>query len=113
MKKFLAVVFLSCLFSTIVNAQSNSSFVHVQKPVLCGPLNHILTELAGTDVNEKPVWIGKRDDQKTEFLLFINFNTSAFTLIEAGKEIGCVLGIGYQSNFFDPPKIEPKKLIFQ
>jgi hypothetical protein len=105
MKKLL-VASLFCLTSTIANAQSN--FVNVNKPVLCGPIEQLLKGLADKEVNEKPVWLGQRDDQKTEFYLFLNFDNSAFTIIEAGKEIGCILGIGYKSNFFSPPKTEPK-----
>lgn len=100
MKIFL-VASLFC-FSIIAHAQQN--FVTVNKPVICGPVDTILKGLADKDIDEKPVWIGKREDQKTEFYMFINFKTSAFTLVEVGKEIGCILGIGYNSNFITPPK---------
>lgn len=101
MKNFL-VASLFCV-STIAHAQQQQ-FVNVNKPVICGPLDVMLKGLADKDIDEKPVWIGKRDDQKTEFYIFLNFKTSAFTVIEAGKEIGCILGIGYKSNFLSPPK---------
>lgn len=98
-------IFISLLLmSGSVLAQTQQNFVTVNKPVICGPLDVMLKGLADKDVDEKPVWIGKRDDQKTEFYMFINFKTSAFTVIEAGKEIGCILGIGYKSNFLAPPK---------
>lgn len=100
MKKFL-VASLFCV-STIAHAQQN--FVNINKPIICGPLEVMLKGLADKDIDEKPVWIGKREDQKTEFYIFLNFKTSAFTIIEAGKEIGCILGIGYKSNFLAPPK---------
>ena len=100
MKKIVVAV-LFC-FSTIVHAQNN--FVTVNKPVICGPIEVILKGLADKDIDEKPVWIGQRDDQKTEFYMFLNFKTSAFTIIEAGKEIGCILSIGYKSNFLSPPR---------
>jgi hypothetical protein len=105
MKK-LSVAFLFCLTSTIAYAQNN--FVNVNKPVICGPMAQVLKGLADKEVNEKPVWIGQREDQKTEFYVFLNFDNSAFTIIEAGKEIGCILGIGYKSNFLSPPKSEFK-----
>ena len=112
MKKLIQLAVLSYLIGTSAHAQVPSSFANVSKPVICGPLEIILKGLADKDINEKPVWIGKRDDEKTEFLLFINFETSAFTLIEAGREIGCIIGIGYKSNFFDPPNKDTKKLLF-
>lgn len=103
MKKILYSIFLVLTLMSTSFAQ-NSNFTTISKPVLCGPLNIILKGLADKDVDEKPVWIGKREDQKTDFYLFFNFNTSAFTLIESGIEIGCILGIGYKSNFYDPLK---------
>lgn len=101
MKRFL-VASLFCV-STIVNAQSNNQFVTVNKPVICGPLEIMLKGLADKDINEKPVWTGRRDDQKTDFYVFLNFETSAFTIIEAGKEVACIVGLGSTSNFFKPP----------
>jgi hypothetical protein len=106
--KNVLVASLFCLTSTIAYAQSN--FVNVNKPVICGPVDVILKGLADKEVNEKPVWLGQREDQKTEFYLFLNFDNSAFTIIEAGKEVGCILGIGYKSNFFSPPKTESKAI---
>jgi hypothetical protein len=106
--KNVLVASLFCLTSTIAYAQSN--FVNVNKPVICGPVDVILKGLADKEVNEKPVWLGHREDQKTEFYLFLNFDNSAFTIIEAGKEVGCILGIGYKSNFFGPTKPESKAI---
>mgnify|MGYP003349501656 CR=1 FL=1 len=87
--------------STLSYAQNRAT---VNKPVLCAPIDTIFKGLADKDINEKPVWHGRRDDEKTEFYLFLNFDTSAFTIVETGKEIGCILGIGYNSNFFNPPQ---------
>ena len=105
MKKFL-VASLFCV-STIAHAQQQ--FVNVNKPVICGPMDVLLKGLADKEIDEKPVWIGKREDQKTEFYVFLNFKTSAFTIIEMGKEIGCILGIGYKSNFLNPPPADSIK----
>lgn len=101
MKRFL-VASLFCA-STIVNAQTTNQFVTVNKPVICGPLDVVLKGLADKDIDEKPIWTGRRDDQKTEFFVFLNFETSAFTIIEAGKEVACIIGLGGISNFFQPP----------
>lgn len=92
-----AVAFLFCLVGTIANAQS-LGFVQVPKPVLCGPVAEILKGLADTEVNEKPIWIGKNEDDRSDFMIFVNSKTGAFTIVQLGKEIGCVLGIGYSSQ---------------
>lgn len=100
MKK-LSMAFLFCLISTIANAQNMPEFRQVPKPVLCGPVNVVLKGLADDDINEKPIWIGKNDDQKSDYALFVNPKTSAFTLIQFGKEWACILGIGFKSNSLD------------
>jgi len=102
MKKF-AVAFLFCLISTIANAQPGPQFRNIPKPVLCGPLEVLFKGLADEEVNEKPIWIGKAEDEKSEFAVFVNRKTGAFTLVQFGKEWGCILGIGYSSrNLYDP-----------
>lgn len=107
MKKLIAAS-LFCL-STTTYAQNNSQFVTVNKPILCGPLNVLLSTLADKQLNEKPVWTGKSDSGNSDFIVFLNFNTSAFTIIEMGKEVGCILGLGVKSNFFKPPPVDSVK----
>lgn len=108
MKK-LMVASLFCL-SSIAYAQSNNpQFVTVNKPILCGPLNIILSSLADKELNEKPVWTGKSDTGNSDYIVFLNFNTSAFTILEMGKEVGCILGLGVKSNFFKPPPADSVK----
>lgn len=97
----LSMAFLFCLTSTIANAQNMPEFRQVPKPVLCGPATVVLKGLADDDINERPIWIGKNDDQKSDYALFVNPNTSAFTLIQFGKEWACILGIGFKSNSLD------------
>lgn len=92
-----AAAFLFCLSSTIAHAQVGSDFIQVPKPVLCGPLETIVKGLINSDVDEKPAWMGKSDDGKSEFVLFVNSKTSAFTMVQIVKEVGCILGIGYKS----------------
>ena len=97
MKK-MSVAFLFCLTSTIANAQQQPGFVQVPKPVLCGPAAEILKALADTEINERPVWIGKNEDGRSDHMLFVNPKTGAFTLVQIGKEMGCILGIGFSSQ---------------
>jgi len=102
MKK-LAVAFLFCSISTIANAQIGPQFRNIPKPVLCGPLDILFKGLADEEVNEKPFWIGKAEDEKSEFAVFVNPKTGAFTLVQFGKEWGCILGIGYKSQVVNDP----------
>jgi len=101
MKKILAVAFLFCFTSTIANAQVGPQFRQIPKPVLCGPIDVIFKALAEEDINEKPVWAGKSDDEKSDFAIFVNPKTSAFTILQFGKEWGCILGVGNKSQRFD------------
>jgi len=94
-------------------AQTVPAFVYVNKPIICGPSQTIFKELSSTTINEKPVWIGVRDDNKTEFYLFLNFDNSAFTLLEMGKETGCVLGQGYKSQLLPPPSMPNTPSVFR
>lgn len=95
--KQLAVAFLFCLTGTIANAQSQG-FVQIPKPVICGPAAEILKGLADSEVNEKPIWIGKNEDSRSDFIVFVNPKNGAFTIVQLGKEAGCIIGIGYSSQ---------------
>lgn len=97
MKKML-VAFLFCLIGTIANAQQPPGYVQIPKPVLCGPAAEILKTLAETEINERPIWIGKNEDGRSDYMLFVNPKTGAFTLIQHGREIACILGIGNSSQ---------------
>lgn len=97
MKK-VAVAFLLCLTSSIANAQIGPEFRQIPKTVICGPVQTILVGLADKEVNEKPIWVGTDESQKSDYGLFVNPRTGAFTLVQFGKEIGCILGIGYKSQ---------------
>jgi hypothetical protein len=97
MKK-LSVAFLFCLTSTIANAQSE--FRQIPKPVLCGPIELIFKSLIDSEINELPIWTGKNEDSKSDYALFVNPKTNSFTLVQFGKEWGCILGVGYKSQKF-------------
>ena len=89
-------VAVSTIFFTLC-AQAQE-FRQIPKPVLCGPVHTILKGLADSDVNEKPLWLGKNDDEKSDFAVFVNPQTGAFTILQFTKEWGCILGIGYKSQ---------------
>lgn len=95
------VAFLFCLISTIVNAQSE--FKQTTKPVMCGPLSSIIKTLTERDVDEKLLWIGRDESQKSDYALFVNAKNGAFTIVQFANEIGCILGLGYKSDTFSLP----------
>lgn len=98
MKQLATVAFLFCLTGTIANAQQQPGFVQIPKPVICGPVAEILKNLADPEIGEKPIWIGKNEDGRSDYMIFVHPKTGAFTILQIGKEIGCVLGIGYSSQ---------------
>lgn len=106
----LSVAFLFCLTSTIANAQIVPEVATLNKAVVCARADIILKWLADDELNEKPIWIGQDEIDKSEFILFVNSKTKAFTIVQFSKTVGCVLGIGYKSNFVSDPRI---KLYFE
>ena len=101
------LAFLFCLTSTIANAQTApqlpSGFVQTNKPVICGPADVVLKGLADQEVNEKPIWIGKNEDRRSDWVLFVNGKTSGFTLIQLGQEVACIIGLGEKSKTLVDP----------
>ena len=100
MRKLL-VASLFCA-STIANAQIDlpQGFVTTTKPILCGPAPVVFRSLAGKDINEKPIWLGQ-DENKSNYAIFVNAETSAFTLIQFGEQMACILGLGPSSDIFE------------
>jgi len=99
MKK-VTMAFLFCLSSTIANAQIGPQFTQVPKVVLCGPADIVFKALSDDDIKEQPAWIGRDESGKSEYALFVNEKTKAFTLIQYTGSVACLLGIGYKSDFF-------------
>lgn len=83
----------------LAHAQIGPEFREVRKTVICGPLEVLMKGLADPDIKERPVWIGEDENGKTSYSLFYNEKTKAFTLIQFTTNIGCILGIGYKSEF--------------
>lgn len=100
MKLKTIVAFLFCLSSTVANAQIGPEFRQIPKMVICGPVQVILKGLADKDINEKPLWLGKDESDKSDYAIFVNPETGAFTIVQFTQSIGCILGIGYSSQTF-------------
>lgn len=99
----ISVAFLFCLTSTIANAQVDAQFRQLQKNVFCGPFEVIVKALSDKEINEQPIWIGKDESERSEYAIFVNPKSGAFTIVQYGREMGCVLGIGYQSQTYKLP----------
>lgn len=98
--KNITVAFLFCLISTIANAQIGPEFRQIPKTVICGPFETILKGLTDKDIDEKPIWVGQDESKNSSYIVFVNKTTGAFTIVQLGKEIGCILGIGYKSELY-------------
>ena len=105
MKKLLSAALLLVPSLAVPQANLPSDFVQINKAVICGPVETIFKGLAHTDVQEKPIWIGKDESEKTDFVLFVNPKTRAFTILQIGQTIGCIIGLGYDSRLLDGQKL--------
>ena len=97
MKK-LALAFLFCCTSTLANAQIFDS----KTTIRCGETNYILTNLAGGEIEEYPIWVGTSDTSKTSktsTMIMVNNSTQTWTVIQFDKKIACVLGVGEGFKF--------------
>ena len=108
MKK-MCVAFLFCLTSSIVNAQVDAQFRQIQKNVFCGPFEVIIKALSDGEINEKPIWVGKDESERSDYAVFVNPKSGAFTIVQYGRDVGCVLGIGYKSESYKLPDINAKQ----
>ncbi len=90
-----ALAFLFCLTSTLANAQIFDS----KTTIRCGETNYILTNLAGEEIKEHPMWVGTSDTSKTSTMVMVNNNTQTWTVVQFDKKIACVLGVGEGFRF--------------
>lgn len=103
MKKVAIILLLLC--PAVLNAQQSQSFGTFNKQVVCAPVEVILKGLASPDVKELPLWIGQDETEKSEYVLFVNSKTKAFTLVQMGQQVGCILGVGYNSYLVEDRKL--------
>jgi len=89
MKK-VAVAFLFCFASTIVNAQFNA-----QKPVICSDFQTVIEFLFSNQIKEQPAWSGKENHSK----IILAVNEDNKTLLQTDGTTACVIGTGDESKF--------------
>lgn len=94
-KALLGVLFLPAL----VVAQQQGP-VRVEKPVICGPTEIVITEVV--EFKELPIWGSQLEDSKVA--LFANPETETWTMIQWNKDVACVIEVG-KGYFLKDPKI--------
>ena len=90
--RMLALAFLFCLTSSIANAQPA---VQVDKTVTCSTLKNVVEQLSGI-YKEEPNWTGVSAYSK--YIMFVNPNTQAWTLVEYNDTVACIIGTGERST---------------
>lgn len=82
-----------------VVAQQQQGPVKVEKPVICGPTELVIGEVA--NYKEIPVWGSQLEDSK--IALFANPETESWTMIQWNKDVACVIEAG-KGYFLKDPK---------
>ena len=91
--RLLALAFLFCLTSSIVNAQTA---VQIDKTVTCSTLKNVVEQLSGI-YKEEPNWNGVGEYSK--YIMFVNPKTQAWTLVEySDNGVACIIGTGEKST---------------
>jgi hypothetical protein len=98
MKKLL--VASTIFLSSVILAQTGSPFTEVPKTVSCGSLATIVKALTGKDIGETPVWIGRDENGRSNYAVFMNDRTGSFTILQFNTEVACILGAGNKSEKF-------------
>ena len=101
MKKAAILFFLSLHLTAF---SQNTKFQLIEKQVLCGPILNVIKALTHKEINEKPLWVGKSEDDDTFFAVVENESTKTFTLLQYTKNWACVLGSGTESGLVIPKK---------
>jgi hypothetical protein len=91
MFKFILIFFL--LLPLVSFAQNR-----IPKPVICFDLKQLINLLRSEQNNETPIWRGGPNENQNMTVLFLNKQTTAWTIIEYRDQTGCVLGSGELSE---------------
>lgn len=84
---------LVLLISSTVIAQTK-----VNKEITCYSTEAALKILL-EEFKEKPVWMGKTEDDKNNYMLLINPTTQTWTLLQLNRNISCIVGSGEKFSF--------------
>jgi hypothetical protein len=51
------------------------------------------------EFEEKPVWMGKTDNDKNNYMLLVNSSTQTWTLLQLNRDASCIIGTGEKFSF--------------
>lgn len=88
----LAGIILACA-AAAVSAQQR-----LNKEVLCQETRQVVTILA-EEHGERPVWIGKTDSDRDNYMMMVNVKTQSWSLLQLNKEVACLIGSGTGFDF--------------
>jgi len=78
----------------------------VQKPVICAPAEHILSELT-TSYQEQIIWIGIKDGSK--FAMLVNPSTYSWSIVQLDDDkTACLIDSGQGFKFRPGLFVNPK-----
>lgn len=87
------------LLSLLAVGAASSQTMTSQKPVECFDTEPLFRGLMGTEYKERPVWGGVEPGAAiSKYILFVNQETKAWTLIQFDEKVSCVLGTGEASK---------------
>jgi hypothetical protein len=82
------ILFLSCL-----PMLANAEVFQLKKVMICDKSEIIFEKLA-SEFEEIPIWGGKDVQDSSSYVVTVNQETGAWTLVQYDKDIACVLGVG-------------------
>lgn len=80
-----------CLISSVASAQQ---MYDVERPVSCGSVKMVINSLMGSEIDEKPIWIGRTSDTNTQTAVMINTKTQTWTVVQYDGKTACILSVG-------------------
>lgn len=98
MKKFMVLVMMAV--TTAATSAKEDPWFRGNKSVKCGPFMEIVQIVTGEPFREQPLWIAQSGEDASQFVLFRNPHTSTWTLVQYGRETGCVLGMGQSDKIY-------------
>lgn len=95
---------LPLLFSAGAQAAASTGLDEQFKPVYCAPFASLLEELEKTPHNETASWTAQDGTTDSRYVLFINYKSGNWTLLQVWKTTGCILGSGSGSQIISKNK---------
>lgn len=84
-------LFLSLFFLPTLALAQNPTVLN--KEVVCDKLDVIMSALT-KDYQEKPFWLGKDEETKSNYVLMVNSGAGSWTIVQFNEKIACIIGSG-------------------